>query len=90
MHTCSRTNQSNSCNSKRKGSAELVATFLNEEYPGKLMTPVPRDIIDLIKLRLGVSVSYSTALRGKNLAMRELRGNSEDSYKMLPSYLYML
>jgi len=90
VHTCSRTNQSNSCNSKRKGSAELVATFLNEEYPGKLMTPVPRDIIDLIKLRLGVSVSYSTALRGKNLAMRELRGNSEDSYKMLPSYLYML
>ncbi|XP_018488093.1 protein FAR1-RELATED SEQUENCE 8-like [Raphanus sativus] len=39
---------------------------------------------------MGVSVSYSITLRGNNLAMRELRGNSEDSYKMLYSYLYML
>ncbi|XP_022568227.1 uncharacterized protein LOC106394273 [Brassica napus] len=90
VHTCSRSNQSKSSNIKRKGSAELVATFLNEEYPGKLSTHVPKDIMDLIKLKLGVTTSYSTALRGKNLAISELRGGSEESYKMLYSYLYML
>ena len=69
MHTCSRTNQSKNSNIKRRGSAELVASVLNEEYPGKLKTPVPRDIMDIIKLKLGVTISYSTALRGKNLAI---------------------
>nr|VDD60646.1 unnamed protein product [Brassica oleracea] len=46
--------------------------------------------MDLIKLKLGVTISYSTTLRGKNLAIYELCGRSEESYKMLYSYLYML
>lgn len=43
-----------------------------------------------MKNRLGVTVSYSTVLRGKNKALSDLRGNPEESFARLPSYLYML
>src|SRR5690606_23304414 len=85
-----RTSQSKSSKSKRRGSAELVASYLNEEHPGKVRTPVLREIMDLLQLKLSVRISYSIALRGKNQAICHLRGSSEDSYKMLYSYLYML
>ena len=88
-HTCSRTSQSDS-NDKRKGSAELVSSFLNEEFSGGLETPSPKVIKGIVKFKHGVMISYSTALRGKNLAVCDQHGNPEDSYKMMYSYLYML
>ncbi|XP_048605191.1 uncharacterized protein LOC125582489 [Brassica napus] len=50
----------------------------------------PNTIINLVKNKLGVKVSYSTALRGKHQAVNDLRGNPEESFARLPSYLYML
>ena len=83
------TSQSDS-NDKRKGSAELVSAFLNEEFPGGLETPSPKVTKGLVKFKLGVMITYSTALHGKNLAVCDQHGNPEDSYKMMYSYLYML
>lgn len=40
--------------------------------------------------KVGMNVSYSTALRGKNQVATVVRGSLEESYKMLPFYLYML
>ncbi|XP_048605620.1 protein FAR1-RELATED SEQUENCE 5-like [Brassica napus] len=53
-------------------------------------TPVPEVIQGLISFHLGVTLSYSTALRGKNLAVCDRRGSPEDSYKMMNCYLYVL
>lgn len=64
VHTFSRTSQSKS-NNKRRGSAGLVASFLNEEYPGEIKTPVPEDIMALVKRKSNVKISNSTGLRGK-------------------------
>ncbi|XP_010445859.1 PREDICTED: uncharacterized protein LOC104728599 [Camelina sativa] len=89
IHTCYRSTTSTSRN-KRKGSQRLVASVLREEYPCKLKTPVPKDLIPLIQTRVGVKVSYSTAWRGKKQAASEVRGSLEESYKMLYSYMHML
>ncbi|XP_018448668.1 protein FAR1-RELATED SEQUENCE 5-like [Raphanus sativus] len=89
MHTCLRSSQSNS-NDKRRGSAELVSAFLIEQYPGDIETPTPKVITGLVKFHLGVMISYSTALHGKNLAACERRGSPEDSYKMMNCHLHMV
>ncbi|XP_010468591.1 PREDICTED: uncharacterized protein LOC104748685 [Camelina sativa] len=91
MHTCSRASQIRT-NSivKRHGTPELVAALLHDHFPGKMETPTPKMTMDLVKTKLGVNISYSTTLRGKNQAITDLRGSSEDSYKMLYCYLHML
>ncbi|KAH6820367.1 hypothetical protein C2S53_017209 [Perilla frutescens var. hirtella] len=38
----------------------------------------------------GIRTSYSVALRARNAAIEMIYGGHEDSFKMLPSYLYML
>lgn len=91
MHTCSRASQSRSnSNIIRHDTPELVAGLLQEICPGKMETPCPKVIMDLVLTKLGVSVSYSTALRGKNKAVENLRGSPVESYKMLYCYLHML
>ncbi|XP_024006546.1 uncharacterized protein LOC112083053 [Eutrema salsugineum] len=89
MHTCSRA--SAITNSKqRKGTPGLVASVVNELYPGRLDTPTPHAIMLLVNQNASVSVSYSTAWRGVQQAKSLVRGYSADSYRDLYSYLYML
>ncbi|XP_056843325.1 uncharacterized protein LOC130495816 [Raphanus sativus] len=53
-------------------------------------TPTPKVIKGLVKFHLGVMISYSTALHGKNLAVCERRGSPQDIYKMMHCYLHMV
>lgn len=89
MHTCSRLTTSTSRNLK-KGTPRLVASMLHEDYPGKFKTPPPKTLIDLVQGKIGVTVSYSTAWRGRKQAASDVRGSSEESFHRLPSYLHML
>ncbi|KAL5565694.1 hypothetical protein UlMin_028858 [Ulmus minor] len=60
--------------------------FIN---PGRVFRP--RDIMDDIKQKFGVEVSYSVAWRRRECAYENLRlGTPEQSYKLLPGYLHML
>ncbi|XP_010436691.1 PREDICTED: uncharacterized protein LOC104720495 [Camelina sativa] len=72
MHTCSRASQSSSI-SKRQGTPQLVVSLLHGDSPGQMETPPPKIIMDLVKTKLGVDISYSTALRGKNQAFSDLK-----------------
>lgn len=82
IHTCSRVTTSTRRNKKR-GTPRLVASVLHENYPGVIDTPTPKIIMDLVQERYGASVSYSTALRGKNLAKElaasDVHGSPEES-----------
>ncbi|CAA7048597.1 unnamed protein product [Microthlaspi erraticum] len=89
MHTCSRASQSTN-NQSRKGTPRLVAAILHEDYPGLMETPTPKSIMGIVQNKLGLRISYSTALRGKNHHVFNLRGSAEDSYKKLYCYLHML
>ncbi|WZZ72606.1 uncharacterized protein LOC106373162 [Brassica napus] len=89
MHTCSRGDAS-VMKKKKRGTPSLVASVVHSDYPGKYKTLDPKTLIDLVHNRLGVKVSYSTALSGKNKALSDLFGNPEESFARLSSYLYML
>ncbi|XP_010507176.1 PREDICTED: uncharacterized protein LOC104783758 [Camelina sativa] len=78
MHSCSRTTLSTGL--KRKGTPRLVSSVLHEDYPGKFVTPAPKEIICLVQGKVGVHVSYSTAFREKRLAVSDVRGCLEESY----------
>ncbi|CAL2238953.1 unnamed protein product [Prunus armeniaca] len=43
-----------------------------------------------VKQNFGVSISYSTAWRSRELAFKRIRGSAEESYSLLPSYCYEL
>ncbi|KAG7572656.1 Zinc finger SWIM-type [Arabidopsis suecica] len=90
MHTCTRISKSKTRMRKRKGTPELVAALLHDTFPGQMETPVPKVIMELVQTKLGVKISYSTALRGKRQAICDLKGSAEDSYKDINCYLYML
>ncbi|KAG7583758.1 Transposase MuDR plant [Arabidopsis suecica] len=90
MHTCTRISKSSTRMRKRKGTPELVAALLHDTFPGQMETPVPKVIMELVQTKLGVKISYSTALRGKRQAICDLKGSAEDSYKDINCYLYML
>ena len=62
----------------------MVASVVHTDYPGKFMTPELKDLIDLVNNILGVTVSYSTAWRGKYKDVNDVR------FARVPSYLYML
>ncbi|KAL5561876.1 hypothetical protein UlMin_031623, partial [Ulmus minor] len=57
--------------------------------PGRVYRP--RDVMDNMKRKFGVDISYSVAWRGRECAYDNLRlGTPEQSYKLLPGYLHML
>ncbi|CAA7033014.1 unnamed protein product [Microthlaspi erraticum] len=76
MHTCSRVVASASSN-KKNNTPRLVASILHEEYQGKFDTVAPKNLISIVQERLGVQVSYSTALRGKKKAVNDVCGTPE-------------
>ena len=90
MHSCTRISKSSTRMRKRKGTPELVAALLHDTFPGLLETPAPKVIMGLVQTKLGVKISYSTALRGKRQPVCDLKGSAEDSYKDINCYLYML
>ncbi|CAE6017984.1 unnamed protein product [Arabidopsis arenosa] len=73
MHTCTRISKSKTRMRKRKGTPELVAALLHDTFPGQMETPVPKVIMELVQTKLGVKISYSTALRGKRQAICDLK-----------------
>ena len=75
MHSCTRLSKGSSRLRKRKGNPQLVAALLHDHFPGQLETPVPRIIMELVQTKLGVKVSYLTALREKYHAVCDLKGS---------------
>ncbi|KAL0856024.1 hypothetical protein Bca101_061177 [Brassica carinata] len=66
MHTCFRDGETKN-NLRRKITPQIVASLLHDDYPGQMQTLTPKSIIDFVGTKLGAKISYSTALRGKNL-----------------------
>ncbi|XP_024010763.1 uncharacterized protein LOC112086191 [Eutrema salsugineum] len=89
MHCCSRVLTS-TLENKRKGIPQVVADVLRASYPGVVDKPAPRSIVKVVQTEAHVNVSYSTALRGKKLAISQVRGSPAKSFQRLHSYLYML
>ncbi|XP_024009325.1 uncharacterized protein LOC112084426 [Eutrema salsugineum] len=88
MHTCSRVSRNGYASTR--GTKRLVASLVKEKCASQLQTTTPAEIMTLLQTEVGVSVSYATAWRGRNIARNEVIGDLEESFLLLPSYLYML
>ena len=75
---------------RRRGTQQIVASILAQDYPGSFDTPRPNALIDLVHQRVAVEVSYTTAYRGRRLAANKVRGTPEESYSLLYCYMHML
>ncbi|CAN7052813.1 uncharacterized protein LOC103853603 [Brassica rapa] len=75
---------------RRRGTQQIVASILAQDYPGSFDTPRPKALIDLVHQRVAVEVSYTTAYRGRRLAANKVRGTPEESYSLLYCYMHML
>ncbi|XP_056852005.1 protein FAR1-RELATED SEQUENCE 4-like [Raphanus sativus] len=75
---------------RRRGTQEIVASVLAQDYPGSFDTPRPKALMDLVHRRVAVQVSYTTAYRGKRLAANKVRGTPEESYSLLYCYMHVL
>ncbi|XP_071718575.1 uncharacterized protein [Rutidosis leptorrhynchoides] len=73
----------NNKHASKKVLGSLMDSFksTNREYK-------PKDIRDDIGNRFGVTISYNQAWRAKCHTLQMLRGSSDDSFRMLPIYLY--
>ncbi|XP_062112499.1 uncharacterized protein LOC133823664 [Humulus lupulus] len=86
-HTCS-LNHRNFEN--RQASAKVISSYFKEKFRDPGSTYRPRQIIRDMRDEHGVGVTYNKAWRAKTLAANDVRGSNEESYALLPSYLYML
>uniref|UniRef100_A0A0D3CGT6 SWIM-type domain-containing protein n=1 Tax=Brassica oleracea var. oleracea TaxID=109376 RepID=A0A0D3CGT6_BRAOL len=75
---------------RRRGTPQIVASILAQDYPGSFDTPRPNALIDLVHQRVAVEVSYTTAYRGRRLAANKVRGTPKESYSLLYCYMHML
>ncbi|XP_013700163.2 uncharacterized protein LOC106403932 [Brassica napus] len=89
QHTCSVVT-TRTLPDRRKGTSQIVASVLAQDYPGTFDTPVPKVLIDLVHRRVGVHVSYNSAWRGKREAANEVRGSLKESFTLLYCYMHML
>ncbi|XP_023636962.1 uncharacterized protein LOC111830094 [Capsella rubella] len=72
IHTCTRLTTSIR-RDKRIGTPQLVASVLRENCQGEVNSLTPKNLISLVQERLGIKVSYSTALRGIKQAASDVR-----------------
>ncbi|XP_075492536.1 uncharacterized protein LOC142530597 [Primulina tabacum] len=73
----------------QQATSDFVAKILVENFKGQLSLPEPKTIITMMQNK-GVEISYFKAWRGRQLALDKLLGSSEESYRIIPSYLYMI
>ncbi|XP_019262296.1 PREDICTED: uncharacterized protein LOC109240126 [Nicotiana attenuata] len=73
---------------------QAVSAFVAAVVQDKLVDPksiyTPTDIQIDIQKAYGMDLSYMQAWRSKEKAMQLLRGKPSESYKKMPTYLYML
>ncbi|XP_075074730.1 uncharacterized protein LOC142162293 [Nicotiana tabacum] len=73
---------------------QVVSAFVAAVVQDKLVDPkiiyTPTDIQRDIQKAYGMDLSYMQAWRSKEKAMQLLRGKPSESYKKMPTYLYML
>ncbi|XP_019267402.1 PREDICTED: uncharacterized protein LOC109244720 [Nicotiana attenuata] len=75
---------------QRQATSGVFGSIVKDKYVNPKKVYTANDIIEDIQKKYGVEVSYMKAWRAKEIAMAMIRGNSNDSYKELPGYLYML
>ncbi|KAH0973984.1 hypothetical protein GBA52_015883 [Prunus armeniaca] len=73
-----------------QATTELLSDCVKWRFQDSRNIYTAADIKKDVKQNFGVSISYSTAWRSRELAFKRIRGSAEESYSLLPSYCYEL
>ncbi|TXG50204.1 hypothetical protein EZV62_022728 [Acer yangbiense] len=85
-HTCS--NEAR-FSLKRQASARDIGEHIKEKFRDHRLYK-PKEIIQDLQTEFGISCNYHKGYRAKHIALDEVQGIPVESYRILPSYLYML
>ena len=75
---------------KRHATASVVGGIMRSKYVGTGSGPRPAALRDMMRTDHSVPISYWTAWKSREIAIENWRGNAEESYSTLPSYLQHL
>ncbi|RYE12696.1 MAG: hypothetical protein EOP45_22420 [Sphingobacteriaceae bacterium] len=68
----------------RQASASLISECVKREfYNGRAGHMVPNDVVDHMRTHYKVNISYFTAWKGRDLALKEVLGSHATSYSLL-------
>ncbi|XP_057790840.1 uncharacterized protein LOC131007948 [Salvia miltiorrhiza] len=73
-----------------KAPAKVVATYLAQKIHDDCEILKPKAIQLELRREFGVQIKYDVALRARNRATEMVYGRHDQSFEMLPKYLYML
>ena len=75
----------------RQASSALIGQYVKSKFEGQVSRIYrPKDIVDDVRVQLGVNMSYNKAWRAREAALEIARGSPEESFAILPSYCSML
>ncbi|KAL5561678.1 hypothetical protein UlMin_031425 [Ulmus minor] len=74
----------------RHATSWVIGDCLKNRYIAHSRTFKPKDIVDDVRERFGVQITYNKAWRAREVAYDTLRGTPEESYTFLPSFLHVL
>ncbi|XP_052210454.1 uncharacterized protein LOC127813493 [Diospyros lotus] len=70
--------------------SRVIGSHVKPYYMDVKRVHKPKNIINDVRKEFGVNISYSKAWRSREKALDMIRGGAEESFQLLPSYLYML
>ncbi|KAL5562717.1 hypothetical protein UlMin_032464 [Ulmus minor] len=74
----------------RQATSWVIGDCLKNRYIAPSRTFKPKNIVDDVRERFGVQISYNKAWRAREAAYDTLRGILEESYSFLPAFLHVL
>ncbi|KAL5582870.1 hypothetical protein UlMin_015312 [Ulmus minor] len=74
----------------RQATSWVIGDCLKNRYIAPSLTFKPKDIVDDVRERFGVQISYNKARRAHEAAYDTLQGTPEESYSILPGFLHVL
>ena len=75
---------------QRHATTSLVADCVKSKYHNTKTIYKPADIVTEMREEYGINISYLKSWRSREKALHILRGKPDESYAILPSFLYML
>ncbi|CAL9247860.1 unnamed protein product, partial [Arabidopsis halleri] len=73
-----------------KATAKILADLLCSKYANGKKGPRACELPEMVLAELNVTISYMKAWNTKELAIAAARGNEEESYKFLATYLHLV
>ncbi|KAG7586993.1 Transposase MuDR plant [Arabidopsis thaliana x Arabidopsis arenosa] len=73
-----------------KATAKILADLVSSKYANGKKGPRACELPEMVLAELNVTISYMKAWNTKELAIAAARGNEEESYKFLATYLHLV